>query len=274
MSKDAYYFSHDANAQNDEKILDLRADYGWRGYGIFWATIELMRNQTDYKLKNDEKLHKKIALQLNLDTDFTKDFLDSCIEYGLFKRENGYVFSQSLLKRMGKYEKRKQAARKAAKVRWENESKAKAEDKQCSSSAKAEKSNSQGNADAMQSHNDSNATAMQSKVKESKVNKIFDYWIQLENTISHKKFKDGYKKAILNALNDYSVTELKKAMSNYSEVLGRDDMFFKYKWTIIEFLTRGKKEGDEGKFIEKFLQGIDQFKKSRSENKKEVNSGW
>jgi hypothetical protein len=29
------YFSHDANARHDEKILELRAELGWEGYGTF-----------------------------------------------------------------------------------------------------------------------------------------------------------------------------------------------------------------------------------------------
>mgnify|MGYP001572489914 CR=1 FL=1 len=35
MAKDTYYFSHDYNARNDEKILELRVKYGAEGYGLF-----------------------------------------------------------------------------------------------------------------------------------------------------------------------------------------------------------------------------------------------
>jgi len=40
MKKEAYYFSLDSNARDDPKILQLRMEMGWEGYGLFWAIIE------------------------------------------------------------------------------------------------------------------------------------------------------------------------------------------------------------------------------------------
>lgn len=48
--KDAYYFSHDANAQDDPKCMILIDQLGMEGYGIFWALIERLRNENEYKL--------------------------------------------------------------------------------------------------------------------------------------------------------------------------------------------------------------------------------
>ncbi len=156
MGKDAYYFSHDANAQDDEKILDLRADYGWEGYGLFWAILELMRNQSDYMLENGNRLYKKLSMKFNVRPDFMEQFFNDCLEYGLFIEENGKIYSKSFLERMEKYEKRKSAARKAANARWNNDS---------GSSEKQKES--KGNANVMRTHSDGNA----SKVKESKEKK-------------------------------------------------------------------------------------------------------
>ncbi len=39
---DKYWFKHDYNARNDEKILELRAEFGAEGYGIFWMLMEKM----------------------------------------------------------------------------------------------------------------------------------------------------------------------------------------------------------------------------------------
>ena len=111
---------------------------------------------TNYKLKNGNRLYKKIALQLNLKTDFIEKYIKDCIQYGLFKNDNGYLYSESFLARMEKYEKRKKAARKAANARWNNNSKANEKQKDSKSNAKA-----------MRPHSDSNA----SKVNKSKANK-------------------------------------------------------------------------------------------------------
>ena len=56
MAKETYYFSHDSNAITDTKILNMRADYGLEGYGLFWAIIEMMRNEESYKLQADKKI--------------------------------------------------------------------------------------------------------------------------------------------------------------------------------------------------------------------------
>lgn len=36
------YFSHDVNAQNDDKCIRLIRELGWEGYGVFWGLIERM----------------------------------------------------------------------------------------------------------------------------------------------------------------------------------------------------------------------------------------
>jgi len=50
MKKEAYYFSHDANAQDDPKLMLLIEQMGMEGFGIFWALIEKLRAERDYSL--------------------------------------------------------------------------------------------------------------------------------------------------------------------------------------------------------------------------------
>ena len=49
--KDSYYFSHDSNARNDPKILDMISRYGIVSYAWYWILIEMMREQKDFRLK-------------------------------------------------------------------------------------------------------------------------------------------------------------------------------------------------------------------------------
>ena len=42
MHKETFYFSHDYNARNDPKILELRSEYGMEGVGIYWCIIETL----------------------------------------------------------------------------------------------------------------------------------------------------------------------------------------------------------------------------------------
>jgi hypothetical protein len=145
MKKEAYYFSHDANAKDDPKILQLRMEMGWEGYGLFWALIEMLRNEPDHRMRTH---YKSIAFALHTQEDSIKKLIN---DFDLFAIEGEYFWSESLLKRMEMKESKSEKARQSAKKRW----------------------NQENDANAMRTHSDGNANAMQlkeSKVKESKVN--------------------------------------------------------------------------------------------------------
>lgn len=110
--KEAYYFSHDGNAQDDHKCMQLIDQMGMEGYGIFWALIEKLRSEKNYQLPlesissfakrwgtNPEKIEKVI-----------KDFK-------LFKIKQNYFFSHRLKNSME--EKTKNSLRSLSK-RWPN----------------------------------------------------------------------------------------------------------------------------------------------------------
>lgn len=127
--KDTYYFSHDANALSDPKILAMRCDYGLEGYGLYWAIIEMLRNEATYKLPLNKNTYRAIKIQTGTTIDVEK-YVNDCIkEYGNNETENGLFntdgksfWSASLLRRMEQYEtlkeKRSQAGKKAMQNRW------------------------------------------------------------------------------------------------------------------------------------------------------------
>ena len=87
--KDAYYFSHDANARHDPNISEMRADYGSEGYGWYWIIIEMMREQADYKLKLCKC--NAFAMQMQCENDAAKKFIDDCLKrYELFTTDGEY----------------------------------------------------------------------------------------------------------------------------------------------------------------------------------------
>jgi hypothetical protein len=153
--KKAYYFSHDSNAKTDEKILNLRAELGWEGYGIYWALIETLHDSTENKFP----LKSLNGLSINLGVKRIK--IEKIIhDYGLFKSDENFFWSESLIKRMKIKEEKSWKARKAAKKRWESED------------ANAMQTHSESNANAMQTHSESNALkerkGKERKRKESK----------------------------------------------------------------------------------------------------------
>lgn len=115
------YFSHDSNARNDTKILNLRAALGAEGYGIYFMLLERLRNSTDYASVID---YNAIAFDLRVSAGTVKRVVE---DFRLFSfTENGERFySESLLRRMKiKDEKKKDISEKrraAANKRWEQE---------------------------------------------------------------------------------------------------------------------------------------------------------
>jgi hypothetical protein len=99
MKKDTYYFPHDSNAQDDEKIIRLRAKFGWEGCGLYWAIIERLRNCPDYKLAL-ATLEGGLSLVLGMDEDKFKSFMDLCFDVRLFEKDEACFWSHSLLQRM------------------------------------------------------------------------------------------------------------------------------------------------------------------------------
>ncbi|WP_424766271.1 DUF4373 domain-containing protein [Paenibacillus sp. sgz302251] len=121
MAKDVYYFSHDANARHDPKILGMRSVYGAEGYGWFWILVEMMREADGYKLDMQGKyVFHAYAKQMECKCmEDAQQFITDCIhEFELFGSDGEWFWSNSLLNRMNKREKVKEAKQAAANKRW------------------------------------------------------------------------------------------------------------------------------------------------------------
>ena len=93
---DSCYFSHDANAKDDFKIMLLIEEMGLEGYGIFWVLIETLREQQGYKYPI--RLLSVIARKYN--TTLAK--VEAVVaKYQLFVIEDDcFFYSKSLIRRM------------------------------------------------------------------------------------------------------------------------------------------------------------------------------
>jgi hypothetical protein len=138
MAKEAYYFSHDSNARHDPKISSLVFDYGMEGYGRFWVLIEMLREQSGYKLKLDDNAYKALAMQMQCKIEDVKKFINDCIDvYKLFIVHDDFIFSQSLVDRMKIKDALKKKKVKAANARWDKEKQRKKDRMQVHSGAYA-----------------------------------------------------------------------------------------------------------------------------------------
>ena len=113
------FFSHDSDAFYDEKIVGMRADYGFESYALWWFIIERMRKEEDFKLDYNKKIFRSIKVLTGTTIDVEK-FINDCInEYELFILENEKFYSKSFLNRMNlmieKQQKKSEQARIAGK---------------------------------------------------------------------------------------------------------------------------------------------------------------
>jgi hypothetical protein len=156
--KEAYYFSHDSNASQDEKILNLRADHGWEGYGIFWAVIERLRDSTDHKYRIDSI--KGLAVSLGIKRIVLEEIINN---YDLFESNEDFFWSTSLNKRMEIVEEKREQAKKAADKRWGNS--------KSGNDAGTMLPHNNSNADAQIPQSGNDAGAMQGKERKGKEKK-------------------------------------------------------------------------------------------------------
>lgn len=112
------YFSHDSNARNDEKLLNLRMHKGAAGYGVYFMILERLREDANYMSVRDYNI---LAFDLRVDSQLIKSVVE---DFGLFEftDERKFFYSKSFNRRMGAMDTigkvRSEAASKAAQSRW------------------------------------------------------------------------------------------------------------------------------------------------------------
>lgn len=134
----ALYFPHDCNAHEDMRIIELRMDFGWEAYGVFWAILEVMRLADNYAIPNNSKT---LAFKFHLEHAKLQAIIDRCLELNLLTLEENSLYCKELNERMAAVESRSASAKKAAQKRWSN-------------------------ADAMRTHSEGKAL---NKIKEKKI---------------------------------------------------------------------------------------------------------
>ena len=108
--KDAYYFSHDSNARNDQRLMKLRMKYGPEGYGIYFMIIEILRDIENYTLHISDI--ESICFDIRSENDKVLDIIKN---YNLFEFEGDYFYSRSLSRRMEKLDRIKEKRRESGK---------------------------------------------------------------------------------------------------------------------------------------------------------------
>jgi hypothetical protein len=185
MSKDTFYFSHDYNSRNDEKIKFLLRKHGFIGYGLFWAIIEDLYNNAN-ALRTD---YEGIAYDFRVDVLLIESIIK---DFDLFVFEGDTFGSLSVQKRIDERDSKSVKARESAHKRWTN-------------------------ANAMQSQCEGNAIK-ESKGKENKENEIKDITALPTFSFYHSLIKSGCKE---NLVSDWLKVRKNKKATNTETAFNR-----------------------------------------------------
>lgn len=121
MSKDKFWFTHDYNARNDDKILELRSEFGAEGYGVFWMIVETMADNENGGVK--ATLIGGLSHSYGVAKDRLLAIIDFCVKIELFYNQDGFFFSRRMLSHKKERKLFADAGLKGAESRWKKKSK-------------------------------------------------------------------------------------------------------------------------------------------------------
>lgn len=96
VAKRTNYFSHDAGARNDTKVIRLRMRHGAAGYGIYFMLLERLREESDYTSVKD---YDTIAFDLRVPAELVKSVVED-FDLFAFTADGERFYSTSFTARM------------------------------------------------------------------------------------------------------------------------------------------------------------------------------
>lgn len=125
------YFPHDFTASRDSKIIELRKETGWEGYGLYWALLEMLGSDSDHELPTK---YNHLAWELRTDAGLLKKVVE---DFGLFTLadDGSSFYSERLSRQLEEMDVIRKKRQDAANKRWKN---ANAQDEECKCIANAQ----------------------------------------------------------------------------------------------------------------------------------------
>ena len=115
--RDSYYFSHDCNAANDQRILKLRTRFNnAEGYGIYFFILEAM-SQEEYGILESDCV-AQLSLSYGLAIEQLQAVLNFCIEVGLFIQDQKGIYSKRMVEHKKFRKERSESGKRGAASRW------------------------------------------------------------------------------------------------------------------------------------------------------------
>lgn len=113
-----FYFPHDYDAANDDKILQVRSEFGIEGYALFFLCLETMaKNEHSHLMAS---LLGGLSVGYGINKDRLQTFLDFSVSINLFKKDKLGYFSPRMNEHKEYRKMLSLSGKQGAKARWKN----------------------------------------------------------------------------------------------------------------------------------------------------------
>jgi len=112
MAKETFYFSHDYNARNDRKLVNVIMKHSMCGIGVYWCLVEMLYEEGGY-LPTE---YERISFELRTDTNVVQSVIN---DFDLFKTDADKFWSDAVLERLQERCDKSEKARESINKRWD-----------------------------------------------------------------------------------------------------------------------------------------------------------
>ena len=224
--KETFYFPHDYNAMQDEKIKMLIRKHGMEGYGIFWAIVEMLYNNAN-ALRTD---YEGIAFDVRTNCEKIESIVN---DFDLFIVDGDTFGSMSIERRLNERKEKSRKAKESASYRWNNANALRTE---CDGNAIKEKKVKEKKEKKEIKVNDITVSP-ETKIKNEAFEK-FNKWLDSETTFVRKIKKQMTDEQFMKLKKTYNSTQIMNTilnLENYKDATKRYTSVF---LTVSNWLKR------------------------------------
>lgn len=99
LKNNADYFSHDSNMRNDYKVKALRRKFGHNGYAVWCFLLEVLTDSDSFEIELTEINNELLSADFDISVEELNEIIDYCVKIDLLKRNENFVFSETLNER-------------------------------------------------------------------------------------------------------------------------------------------------------------------------------
>lgn len=224
--KETFYFPHDYNAMQDEKIKMLIRKHGMEGYGIFWAIVEMLYNNAN-ALRTD---YEGIAFDVRTNCEKIESIVN---DFDLFIVDGDTFGSMSIERRLNERKEKSRKAKESASYRWNNANALRTE---CDGNAIKEKKVKEKKEKKEIKVNDI-TVSHETKIKNEAFEK-FNKWLDSETTFVRKIKKQMTEEQFMKLKKTYNSTQIMNTILNLENYKDATKKYTSVYLTVNNWLKR------------------------------------